>query len=62
MIQGQYNRAKEVLTKYRRELELLAQTLLEKEVIVKSDLEKMIGPRPSDAQKNTEDEPIPTEA
>lgn len=63
MIDGQYQRAKEVLTTHRRELELLAQTLLEKEVVVKSDLEKMIGPRPSDAQKTSEDiEPIPTEA
>ena len=62
MIEGQYQRAKAVLTEHRRELELLAQTLLEKEVIVKSDLVKLIGPRPSEAQKNTEDEPIPTEA
>lgn len=63
MIEGQYRRAKEVLSTYRKELELLAQTLLEKEVVVKSDLEKMIGPRPSDAQKTNEDiEPIPTEA
>ena len=38
MIDGQYQRAKQVLTKHRRELELLAQTLLEKEVLVKSDL------------------------
>jgi AFG3 family protein len=63
MIEGQYQRAKDVLTTHRRELELLAQTLLEKEVVVKSDLEKMIGTRPSDAQKTNEDqEPIPTEA
>lgn len=62
MIDGQYQRAKQLLNHHRRELELLAQTLLDKEVIVKSDLEKMIGPRPSDAQNNTEDEPIPTEA
>jgi AFG3 family protein len=62
MIDGQYQRAKDVLTKHRRELELLAQTLLDKEVIVKSDLEKMIGPRPSDAQKISEDAPVPTEA
>lgn len=62
MIEGQYQRAKALLTEHRRELELLAQTLLEKEVIVKSDLIKLIGPRPSEAQKNTEDEPVPTEA
>lgn len=62
MIEGQYKRAKQVLTEYRRELELLAQTLLEKEVVIKSDLEKMIGKRPSDARKGEENEPIPTEA
>jgi len=62
MIDGQYRRAKALLSEHRRELELLAQTLLEKEVIVKSDLIKLIGPRPSEAQKNTEDEPVPTEA
>jgi AFG3 family protein len=62
MIEGQYKRAKEVLTKHRKELELLAQTLLEREVVVKSDLEKLIGIRPTAAQQNSENEPVPTEA
>ncbi len=62
MIEGQYQRAKQVLTKHRKELELLAQTLLEREVVVKSDLEKLIGLRPTAAQQNSEDEPVPTEA
>jgi AFG3 family protein len=62
MIDGQYQRAKQVLTKHRKELELLAQTLLEREVVVKSDLEKLIGIRPTAAQQNSENEPVPTEA
>ena len=41
-----YERAKVLLAKYSNELELIAQHLLEKEVLLKSDLEKLIGPRP----------------
>lgn len=46
MVQLQFERAKELLQKHRNELEILAQELLDKEVVVKSDLEKLIGPRP----------------
>jgi len=46
IIDGQYNRAQELLKAHRSELELLAKTLLDKEVIHKSDIERMIGPRP----------------
>lgn len=46
MVEAQYERAKKLLTTYRKELELLAQRLLEKEVLVKSDVEKLIGMRP----------------
>jgi len=46
MVEEQYQRAKDLLTQHRDELEKLAQALLEREVIVKSDLEKLIGPRP----------------
>lgn len=46
MVEEQYQRAKDLLTRHRDELEKLAQALLEREVIVKSDLEKLIGPRP----------------
>lgn len=42
----QYQRAQDLLTKHREDLEILAKTLLDKEVLVKSDLEKLIGPRP----------------
>ena len=46
LIEGQYVRAKKLLTDKRNELELLAQTLLDKEVLVKSEVEKLIGLRP----------------
>ena len=46
LIEDQYKRAQDLLTEKRNELNLLASTLLEKEVLLKSDLEKLIGPRP----------------
>jgi len=46
MIDVEYERAKQLLTDRNKELNLLANTLLEKEVLLKSDLEKLIGPRP----------------
>lgn len=46
LVDVQYKRAQELLKEHREELEILANALLEKEVIVKSDVEKMIGPRP----------------
>lgn len=46
MIDVEYKRAKQLLTDRSKELHLLANTLLEKEVLLKSDLEKLIGPRP----------------
>jgi len=46
LIESQYERAKELLTEKRSELNALAEALLEKEVILKSDLEKLIGKRP----------------
>jgi cell division protease FtsH len=46
LIENEYRRAKELLTGKREELEKLAHELLEKEVIHKSDVEKLIGPRP----------------
>ena len=48
LIDIQYQRAKQLLTEHRAELELLAHTLLEKEVLTRKDLEKLIGLRPSD--------------
>jgi AFG3 family protein len=46
LIEEQYERAKNLLMEKRHELELLAQELLDKEVLLKSDLERLIGPRP----------------
>ncbi|HOY17529.1 MAG TPA: ATP-dependent zinc metalloprotease FtsH [Haliscomenobacter sp.] len=46
MVNSQYERAKELLREHRNELEIIAQALLEKEVLHKSDLERLIGPRP----------------
>jgi len=45
LIESQYQRAQDLLTKYRTELNALAQQLLEKEVLHKSDVERLIGPR-----------------
>jgi len=42
----QYARAQVLLNKHRSELDILAQELLAKEVLLKSDVERLIGPRP----------------
>ena len=44
--EAQYARAQDLLKKYRSELDILAQELLTKEVLLKSDVERLIGPRP----------------
>jgi cell division protease FtsH len=46
LVDKQYDRAKELLRDKRKELEIIAHQLLEKEVLLKSDLERLIGPRP----------------
>lgn len=46
LLESQYKRAKELLTERRPELEKLAKELLDKEVLHKSDVERLIGPRP----------------
>lgn len=46
MVEGQFERAKMLLSEKRDELEILAAKLLDKEVLLKSDVEKLIGPRP----------------
>lgn len=48
IIEGQYERAKQVLRERRKELELIANELLNKEVLLKDDLERLIGKRPFD--------------
>jgi len=46
LLEEQYERAQGMLTKHRRELDILAQELLTKEVLLKSDVERLVGPRP----------------
>jgi cell division protease FtsH len=46
LVEEQYKRAQELLLEHRDKLEILANALLEKEMIVKSDVERLIGPRP----------------
>jgi AFG3 family protein len=64
IIEAQYQRAKKLLTERRNELEILANRLLEKEVLIKSDVEKLIGPRPYDVTQteDPEDAIIPDES
>jgi len=54
MLEGQYQRAQDLLKEKRNELEILANELLEKEVLTKSQLEKLIGPRPADIKAKEE--------
>jgi len=51
LVESQYIRAKALLTEKREELEILANQLLDKEVLQKSDVERLIGKRPVDAQE-----------
>lgn len=60
LVEGQYQRAQNLLTDKRHELEVLAQKLLEKEVLLKSDVEKLIGARPYE-EKKPYPEPHPVE-
>ncbi len=46
LVDGCYNRSKELLMDKKDKLEILANKLLEKEIIFQSDLEKLIGKRP----------------
>jgi len=57
MIDVQYLRAQELLTEKRAELNALANALLENEVLHKSDVERLVGPRPyaNDGREMTTD-------
>ncbi len=46
IVEKEYKRAQDLLKKYNNELHILAKQLLEKEVLLKSDVERLIGPRP----------------
>ena len=52
LVDSQYERAKALLLKYKTELKAIANSLLEKEVLLKSDVEKLIGPRSFVAEEN----------
>lgn len=49
LLESQYQRAQDLLTEKRAEVELLAKELLDKEVLSSKDLVRLIGPRPSDS-------------
>ncbi len=51
LIEEQYQRAKDLLSKNKKKLIKLAERLLEKEVIFKEDLEEILGKRPFDDKK-----------
>ncbi|MCY4299461.1 MAG: ATP-dependent zinc metalloprotease FtsH [Flavobacteriaceae bacterium] len=51
IVEKQYQRAKQILSKYREKLSQLAARLLEKEVIFKDDLENILGKRPHMTQE-----------
>ena len=46
LVEGQYQRAIQLLQEKSQELEILAKQLLDKEVLLKSDVERLIGMRP----------------
>ncbi|CAL2104388.1 ATP-dependent zinc metalloprotease FtsH [Tenacibaculum sp. 190130A14a] len=54
IIEGQYERAIEILKEHQDKLSELADILLEKEVIFKDDLVKIFGTRPFDQEKENE--------
>ncbi len=56
LIEIQYERAQKLLREKRNELEILANSLLENEVLLKSDVERLIGSRPSDRAPDPVDE------
>ncbi len=54
LVESQYARAQKLLKEKRNELDILANALLENEVLLKSDVERLIGPRPSDIKAKEE--------
>ena len=53
LVQSQYERAQELLKERHEELKILAKNLLENEVLLKSDVERLIGPRPVNVVNST---------
>ncbi|MBT4774373.1 MAG: hypothetical protein HON99_01505, partial [Crocinitomicaceae bacterium] len=56
LIEGQYERAKNLLQDNKDKLDQLAQKLLEKEVIFRDDLELIFGKRPFDKDSSVDDD------
>ncbi|WP_272150335.1 ATP-dependent zinc metalloprotease FtsH [Tenacibaculum aiptasiae] len=54
IIEGQYQRAIDILEEHKDKLTLLAELLLEKEVIFKADLVKVFGERPFEKKEDNE--------
>lgn len=54
LIEGAYQRTKDLLKKHAEKLEIIASELLEKEIIFQSDLERLIGKRPFDDETTYE--------
>lgn len=54
LVESQYERAQKLLKEKRNELEMLANALLENEVLHKSDVERLVGARPSDVKAREE--------
>lgn len=51
LLEGAYERTKNLLTEKKADVEKLAEALLDKEVLFQSDVEKLIGKRPFDEKK-----------
>jgi len=51
LVLGEFERSKQLLRDKRHELDVLAQHLLEREVLLKSDVEKLLGPRTAEAME-----------
>ncbi len=58
IIEGQYQRAIDILTEHKEKLTKLAEVLLEKEVIFKSTLEEIFGARPFASEEKVEEAEI----
>lgn len=55
LIDSAYERVKQLLTQYKKEVEILAEELLKKEILFQSDLEVLIGNRPFDTKTSYQD-------
>ena len=58
MINAAYKRTLELLTEKKDDVEKVAQELLEKEIIFKDDIERLIGKRVYDEEKEVVDTPV----